>query len=166
MIVHPTVSTFIGYEESYDGDQLMVRYPVIDIREAETQILLKTGETGVIGGLLQDRVKGGIQKIPVLGSIPMIGRFFRNETADNQTIDLLIFVTATIVTPENRNAIIGETGKSGTTPPVTITVPAAAVEIPAAPVEVPAAPAVEKPVAVKPPETAEAAPVFAPIPAG
>jgi type II secretory pathway component GspD/PulD (secretin) len=136
MIVHPTVSTFVGFEVVLGQGEDLVRYPIIDVREAETQILLKTGETGVIGGLLQERKKGGIQKMPVLGSIPLIGRLFRNETADNQTIDLLIFLTATIVSPENRSAIIGENGKSGVVPPVTITVPA------------------KEPVAVKAPEPA------------
>ncbi len=108
MIVHPTVSSFIGYETVLDQGESLVRYPIIDVREAETQILLKTGETGVIGGLLQERTKAGIQKIPVLGSIPLIGRLFRNETADNQTIDLLIFLTATIVDEKNYDTIIAK----------------------------------------------------------
>jgi type IV pilus assembly protein PilQ len=112
MIVHPTVSTFIGFESVIDQGESLVRYPIIDVREAETQILLKTGETGVIGGLLQDRTKAGIQKIPVLGDIPLIGRMFRNETADNQTIDLLIFLTATIVDDQNYGTIIAKEGEA------------------------------------------------------
>jgi type II secretory pathway component GspD/PulD (secretin) len=122
MIVRPVVSSIAGRAKG-QGD-IDSPYPIINTRETETQILLKTGETGVIGGLLEERKRGGIQKIPVLGSIPLIGRLFRNETAENQTIDLLIFLTATIITPDNQNAVIGENGKSGVVPPVSITVPA------------------------------------------
>ncbi|MEI7850675.1 MAG: secretin and TonB N-terminal domain-containing protein [Kiritimatiellales bacterium] len=140
MIVRPVVSSIAGRAKG-QGD-IDSPFPIINTRETETQILLKTGETGVIGGLLEERKKAGVQKIPVLGSIPLIGRLFRNETADNQTIDLLIFLTATIITTDNQNALIGENGKSGMNPPVTITVP---------------------PAPTKMPEAVEAPPVFAPV---
>lgn len=146
MIVRPVVSSIDSM--AMGPNSIPSAYPIINTRETETQILLRTGETGVIGGLLEERTKAGVQKIPVLGSIPLIGRLFRNETADNQTVDLLIFLTATIVTPENRNAVIGENGKSVMNQPVTITVPAAVIEVPPAAV-------VEQPAAVQEPASAE-----------
>jgi type IV pilus assembly protein PilQ len=112
MIVHPTVSSFVGFETVIDQGETVVRYPIVNVRETETQIILKTGETVVIGGLLEERTKVGVQKLPILGSIPLIGRLFRNETAENQTIDLLIFLTATIVDENNYETIIAKEGAS------------------------------------------------------
>jgi type IV pilus assembly protein PilQ len=147
MIVHPSVSSIEGLKSgkvntgASDNATALTEYPLLNIREAETQILLNNGETAIIGGLLEDR-KGITQsKVPLLGDIPVIGRLFRRDITDNRTIDLLIFLKATIVTPENRNTVIGESGKSGTPMPVTITVPPAAIEVPPAAV-------VEQPVAV------------------
>jgi len=120
-------------------------YPIINIREAETQIMLKDSETIVIGGLLEDRKSKGDRRIPFLGDIPVIGRFFKlRGTTDNQTIDLLIFLTANIITPDNQHAVIGERGKSGMKKPVAAAVPAAVTEVPPAAVS-------ELPVTVKTP---------------
>jgi len=155
MIVHPSVSSIVDFESGAVSTGLssnstaLTRYPVIDVRETETQILLKTGETATIGGLLDDRKEITQSKVPFLGDIPLIGRLFRRDITDNRTIDLLIFLTATIVTPENQDTVIGENGKSGITPPVMITVPAAAIEVPPAAV-------VETSVAVKAPEEQDA----------
>ena len=100
MIVRPVVSSIAGRAKG-QGD-IDSPFPIINTRETETQILLKTGETGVIGGLLEERKKAGVQKIPVLGSIPLIGRLFRTE--GNRTIkrNLMIFVTASKVSPSGR----------------------------------------------------------------
>jgi type IV pilus assembly protein PilQ len=116
MIVHPSVSSIVGFESgavstgSSTNSTALTQYPVIDTRETETQILLKNKETAVIGGLLQDR-KGTVQsKVPFLGDIPFIGRLFRRDTTDNRTIDLLIFLSATIVDENNYDTIIAEEG--------------------------------------------------------
>jgi len=118
MIVHPSVSSIVGFESgavstgSSTNTVALTQYPVIDTRETETQILLKNKEIAVIGGLLQDR-KGTIQsKVPFLGDIPLIGRLFRRDTTDNRTIDLLIFLSATIVDENNYNTIIAKEGEA------------------------------------------------------
>ncbi|HTZ10956.1 MAG TPA: hypothetical protein VMD04_01055, partial [Candidatus Margulisiibacteriota bacterium] len=65
--------------------------------EAQTQILMKDGETIVIGGLLKD-VKGKqTVGIPFLGKIPLLGKLFTRDIVDNQKVDLLIFITARVV---------------------------------------------------------------------
>ena len=67
------------------------------MREAQTQVLLRDGETVVIGGLLKD-VKGKEYiGIPFLKDLPWIGKFFGRETTHTTKIDLLIFIKAKIV---------------------------------------------------------------------
>ena len=97
MIVHPAVTSFTSTlaAKSPEGTTL-AEYPIITTREAETQILMKNGETIVIGGLLKDVNTTGYQKIPILGSIPILGLPFRRKTDDVEKIDLLIFITARI----------------------------------------------------------------------
>lgn len=93
MVIHPAVSTYTASATSVTT----ATYPIIDIREAETRILMKDNETVVIGGLLKDVKSKEIIGIPFLSKIPFLGVFFRRETTDNTKIDLLIFITARIV---------------------------------------------------------------------
>jgi len=93
MIVHPAVSTRTGWV----GDAATVAYPIIDTREAETRILMKDGETIVIGGLLKDVKSKSQIGIPFFSKIPILGVLFRRDTIDTEKIDLLIFITAHII---------------------------------------------------------------------
>ena len=99
MIVHPAVTSFSSTlsARSPEGTTL-AEYPIITTREAETQILIKNGETIVIGGLLKDATTKGYHKVPVLGDIPLLGMAFQRRTDDVGKIDLLIFITANIAT--------------------------------------------------------------------
>ena len=97
MIVHPAVSSIserITAEGA--GGVTAAVYPVLATREAETQILVKNGETIMIGGMLQDIKTKGFHKVPILGDIPLLGYAFRRETVDTGKIDLVIFITTRI----------------------------------------------------------------------
>lgn len=98
MIIHPAVtSSTENVEAKTELGIVLSKYPIINTREVETQILLKDGETVVIGGLLKDvKTKQNIG-IPFLGKIPLIGFLFQRQTEDIEKIDLLIFITAHIV---------------------------------------------------------------------
>jgi type II secretory pathway component GspD/PulD (secretin) len=93
MIIHPAVSS----SNSGVGTTGTVYYPIIETREAETRIIMKDGETVVIGGLLKDVKSKSNMGIPFLSKIPILGIFFRRDTVDTSKIDLLIFITAHIV---------------------------------------------------------------------
>jgi type II secretory pathway component GspD/PulD (secretin) len=116
MIVHPSVSSIVDFKSgrvstgSSSNATALTEYPVINTREAETQILLKNKETVVIGGLLQDRLTTRQSKVPFLGDIPLLGLLFRRDTTSTDTIDLLIFLSATIVDKNNYDSIIAEKG--------------------------------------------------------
>ena len=63
-----------------------------------TQVLVKNGETLVLGGIYNRSIKKTVSKVPVLGDIPGIGILFRSTTSANTKKELLIFVTPKIVT--------------------------------------------------------------------
>ena len=100
MIIHPSItsSTSSVPATSYVGNATTAtNYPIIDVRETQTQILVKDNETVVIGGLLKDIKGKETIGIPFLSKIPIFGSLFRRDTYDTQKIDLLIFITARIL---------------------------------------------------------------------
>ncbi|MCK4261886.1 secretin and TonB N-terminal domain-containing protein [bacterium] len=79
------------------GGQGSVDIPRYSTREAETQVMVKDGDTLVIGGLLKEKRGETSKKIPLLGDIPFLGYFFGGKTVTGITLDLLIFVTPHVV---------------------------------------------------------------------
>ncbi len=71
--------------------------PIIDSRAASTNLLVRNQETAVIGGLRKSNDTFTVNKIPLLGDIPMIGSAFRKRVQALSDTDLMIFVTPTIV---------------------------------------------------------------------
>lgn len=105
LIVHPSVRELLGYQSGKVGTSVdqtagasvsLTEYPIVATREAETQVMIKSGQTIVIGGMLRDKKQITQIKVPFLGSIPFIGALFRRDTVDTQKMELLIFLTATI----------------------------------------------------------------------
>lgn len=71
--------------------------PAIDSRNATTTILVRDGETVVIGGLISDSMQDTISKIPILGDIPILGWLFKKKSKTRVRNELLIFVTTKIL---------------------------------------------------------------------
>lgn len=65
--------------------------------KAETQVLVRSGETIVLGGLRTTNFRETEDRVPFLGGLPIIGRAFRSTSKDHQDRELLIFLTPTIV---------------------------------------------------------------------
>lgn len=98
LIVHPAVTSFTETVKAKDSNGVtLAEYPIIITREADTQILMRNGETIVIGGLLKDVQREGRQGVPILGNIPLLGWLFQRKIHDTEKVDLLIFITAKIV---------------------------------------------------------------------
>ena len=91
--IRPEVSEITGYTGPDD------ERPIISTREVVTEISLKDGETIMIGGLVKDKVINGVDGVPILKDIPILGWLFRRETTNIEKIDLIIFITARIVPP-------------------------------------------------------------------
>ena len=75
--------------------------PTTAKRSVKSQIVAKDQSTIVIGGLIQDRKIRSIKKVPVLGSLPLIGWLFRATQDTVQKTNLLIFLTPYIIRDEN-----------------------------------------------------------------
>lgn len=99
MIVHPVVSTQNGTSKIQTGTTVLAEYPIILTREAQTQLVIKDGDTIVMGGLLKDVRSKEKTGIPILKDLPWIGWAFRRDTYDSEKIDLLIFMTVNILKP-------------------------------------------------------------------
>jgi general secretion pathway protein D len=110
LILEPRVTEFEGFVE-YGGPSVAVQggqtvtvpagfyQPIFSVREITTEVTVFDGATVVMGGLTRDEVKTVNDKVPFFGDIPGIGRLFRSEGESRQKRNLLIFVTANLVSP-------------------------------------------------------------------
>jgi len=73
--------------------------PSIDNREATTEVLVKNGETTVIGGIIEESETDNIQKVPGLGDLPVIRYLFSSTEITKSKTELLIFITPQIIEP-------------------------------------------------------------------
>lgn len=76
---------------------------VINKDDAETQIMVDNNATAVIGGLMRTDRTQTQTSVPILGKLPLFGKFFRKDTYSLQKRELMIFVTPTIVRPPNES---------------------------------------------------------------
>jgi type IV pilus assembly protein PilQ len=71
--------------------------PPIDTQRATTQVLVSDGETTVIGGIYVSREQSTQERTPGLYRLPMLGWLFKKNTAEDESRELLIFLTPKIV---------------------------------------------------------------------
>lgn len=72
----------------------------IDKQEIETQVEIKDGETIALGGIFQQKRKGGKDSVPVLGDIPLLGGLFRYDGKDDERRELVVFITPRLIAPK------------------------------------------------------------------
>ena len=99
LAVKPEISNKVG-DQSFSipgGSGGSVVSPIIDTRSLESNVLIKSGDTLAIGGLLQDEVRKTRTKIPLAGDIPVLGYLFQSRSNERVKRNLLVFVTPTII---------------------------------------------------------------------
>lgn len=108
--LEPEVTEFEGFVE-YGGTSVAISsgttvnvpsgffQPIFSVRKVRTEVTIYDGATVIMGGLTREQVKEVNDKIPVLGDIPLLGRLFRSKGETSQKRNLLIFVTANLVSP-------------------------------------------------------------------
>ena len=69
----------------------------ITTRQAQTRVRLQPGEVLVIGGLMDNRDQRQMEKIPLLGDIPLLGKLFKHSRKTKDSVEMIIFVKATVV---------------------------------------------------------------------
>lgn len=79
--------------------------PVVRQRTAITHVMVKDRETLAIGGLVDETTAKTTNKVPLLGSIPFVGRAFRHESDSVQATNQIIFITASILDPNETNYV-------------------------------------------------------------
>jgi len=94
--VKPEISNKVNdFHFSFNGAD--VTSPIIDKRSLDSNVLIKSGDTLAIGGLISDQVSKSRTKVPLLGDIPVIGYAFQSHDNERHKRNLLIFVTPTII---------------------------------------------------------------------
>lgn len=92
MLVEPKVEDIIGYSGTVENQK-----PITASRSIKTTITVDDGETAALGGLLKDDIRTSEQKVPVLGSIPLLGNLFKSKSEEKSKTDLIILITPTII---------------------------------------------------------------------
>lgn len=108
--LNPKVTEFEGFVE-YGGQSVAISgsttvtvpsgfyQPIFAVREVNTKVTIWDGATLVMGGLTREDTRKTNDKVPVVGNIPVLGRLFRSSGESAQKRNLLIFVTANLVSP-------------------------------------------------------------------
>jgi type IV pilus assembly protein PilQ len=94
--VKPEISNKVG-DSTFVFAGATVTSPIIDTRTLDSNVLIKSGDTLAIGGLLQDEQTKGRTKVPFLGDIPLLGYVFQEKLNARTKRNLLVFVTPTII---------------------------------------------------------------------
>ena len=95
--VHAEVST-LDYSHGVKIDSFSV--PGIATREAESEVNVRSGMTMAIGGLINSEDAKIVSKIPLLGDLPIIGRFFRHTSNTRDKREVIILITPTLVSDD------------------------------------------------------------------
>ncbi len=95
LTVEPEVSQ-TNRDANFNGAAI----PIVESRKANTTVSLRDGFTMGIGGLMQQASTNGQTKVPILGSLPVLGRLFRSDNKNVETTNLIIFITAKTISAE------------------------------------------------------------------
>ncbi len=115
--IHPEVSNLIERRPIFVGDDDnpftsgasvpdMLGWPIVDTRTAQTSVMVQSGETVVMGGFVNDDDTEENKKVPLLGDIPLIGNLFKYKYKERTKKNLVIFLTATLITADGSPASI------------------------------------------------------------
>jgi MSHA type pilus biogenesis protein MshL len=95
MSINPSITEKTGQATSRLGDSV----PIVSVRETDTLVRVRAGETIVIAGLMQDSSTLSSAKTPIMGDLPLVGGLFRRTERTRRKTDLVILLTPTIMGP-------------------------------------------------------------------
>ncbi|MEK7707187.1 MAG: type II secretion system protein GspD [Verrucomicrobiota bacterium] len=105
LALNPSVKTdvqLVNYATILQGEtnsnDIVIKLPQYRTQEIATRVVIKSGETVVMGGVLEREKGTFVESVPILGNIPIIGALFRRRSEVDKPRYLLVFVTATILT--------------------------------------------------------------------
>ncbi len=104
--VNPALLGFLGLPGNILGTQQsivltdnVINQPIFSSRKVTTSVSVFDGQTVVLGGLMREDVQKTEDRTPIIGDIPVVGRLFRTNAEQHIKRNLVIFVTARLVTP-------------------------------------------------------------------
>ncbi len=119
--INPKITDLIGWEQfvtapkdsshnyyqavirnQYGHEAVVAKLPIFKRREIKTEVSISSGSTVALGGLISEKLEAFDDRVPVLGSMPLVGRLFRSEGERTVKKNLTIFLTATKVEPNGR----------------------------------------------------------------
>ncbi|WP_221764414.1 pilus (MSHA type) biogenesis protein MshL [Methyloradius palustris] len=98
--VRPTISSLIRYVPDPNPQIIGVvnqGIPEIQVREMESMLQINSGNTAVLGGLMQDQIQRNTDKVPGLSNIPGLGRLFTSRNDTSRKTELVIFLRPTVI---------------------------------------------------------------------
>lgn len=93
MNIHPSITAQTGSVTAPDGKST---FPLLSVRETDTTVKVRDGETIIIGGLMQDQTQENYTGFPGFQSIPLLGGLFRYKTETKTKSELVIMITPTL----------------------------------------------------------------------
>ncbi len=118
LLLNPSISSlegFVSYKDdsvsAVPGDsaslirQVVVKLPVFTRQEVATKLTVQSGDTVVMGGLIRSVEQETVHKVPLLGDLPLLGVLFRRTGMTEQRKNLLIFVTATVISDRGESLV-------------------------------------------------------------
>ena len=93
MNIHPSITEKTGEKATPDGK---TTFPLLSVRETDTTVKVKDGQTIIIAGLMQEKTEENYTGVPVLQSVPLLGGLFRYKTKTKRNSELVIMITPTL----------------------------------------------------------------------
>lgn len=94
--VRPTVSRVVGLAND-PTPGLESQIPIIQVREMESMLQIVSGNTAILGGLMQDEALKNTDQVPVLSRIPILGKLFTGHNDASRKTELVIFLRPTVI---------------------------------------------------------------------
>jgi len=117
MTLRPTISRVI--QEVADpavgiasGQKQASYVPEVQVRELDSVLAMNSGETVVVGGLMEERADNDKTTVPVLSDVPLLGSLFEGSSNERQVTELVIFLNAVIIDNESQSATMQNTSVS------------------------------------------------------
>lgn len=110
--IRPTISRVIDNVEdpnpAFRNADVISSVPVIQVREIESILSINSGDTAVIGGLMQDTVNDRSSGVPLLSDIPILGNFFKYKNDNREKSELIIFIRPMVINHASLNTDLSE----------------------------------------------------------
>ena len=109
--INPEVSDLLGFRQFVSSRNNVYELPQFFVQSLKTTVLVNDGDTIVMGGLIHEELIKTDDKTPIVGDLPLIGRFFRGQSEVARKSNLLVFLTAKLIDPSGQTRHIASVVK-------------------------------------------------------